>query len=168
MGPAGATGATGATGGTGATGTSGFLGLAYANGMGAAPVDNAAVPPSPPTLAWIGVVATVTVAGPTQSVLVDATKALGSTTGASGLLLSICRRKTSAPSPDATPLNPNLDELVGLSVGPNQMLPFSLSGRFTGLAAGTYEFGLCGFTTPGQAANWNNNDWSRVRVVLAQ
>ncbi|HLM76700.1 MAG TPA: hypothetical protein VK459_28560, partial [Polyangiaceae bacterium] len=62
----------------------------------------------------------------------------------------------------------NLDYLDGLSVGPNQMIPFTLSTRFTGLAAGSYEFGLCGFTATGQGANWNNNDWTRVTLILAQ
>jgi hypothetical protein len=50
----------------------------------------------------------------------------------------------------------------------NSRLPFSLSGRFTGLAAGDYEVGLCGYTTPGSGAAWNNCEWGRVVAAVSQ
>ena len=50
-----------------------------------------------------------------------------------------------------------------------QRLPFTLSTRWFNLTPGTYEVGLCGWTTTaGEGAKWNSNEWSRVTAILAQ
>jgi hypothetical protein len=134
----------------------------FADGSGAGPVDSATN-----TYAFIGVTAIVTVSSTGQVVHVSASKALGSTAagGAGGLSLSVCRRTLGSA---AAPVDIGGEYMEGLRIGPNERLPFSLVTRFVGLTAGTYEVGLCGYTTPGQGANWNSNEWSRVTVVLAQ
>ena len=107
---------------------------------------------------------TVNVAGPNQIVFVSGEVALGVFNiagGASGLSLALCRT-----SPDGLVDNGN-DWLGGLQVPNNTRLPFSLSTRFTSLPAGAYQVGICGRVSNG-AANWNNNEWSRVTVIVAQ
>jgi hypothetical protein len=118
------------------------------------------------TYGYLGVTVTATVTSSTQAVYVSATKAMGSTAvgGANSLRLAICRSIGSGLLSDN-----GSDYLQGLSVPQNTRLPFSLSTRFTGLPPGTYTFGLCGLTnTGGTAGAWNNNEWSRVTVIVAQ
>lgn len=134
----------------------------YANGLGADPVDSTTL-----TYAFIGVTATINVTAANQALHVTATRALGSTAaaGANNLRLAICRRVSGS---GATPVDNGADYLGNLRVGQNQRLAFTLNTRFANLPVGSYEVGLCGFTTvAGQAANWNSNEWTRVTAFVA-
>jgi hypothetical protein len=158
QGPAGPAGAVGPT---GPQGPSGVISSVYANGGSLVnPVDGAAY-------AFIGTTAIISVTAANQVLYVSAEKALGSTIagGANNLTLSICRRISGS---GATPVDNGADYLFGLRIGQNQRLPFSLTTRFSGLAVGSYEVGLCGYTAAGNAVNWNNNEWSRVSAFVAQ
>ena len=60
------------------------------------------------------------------------------------------------------------DFLDGVRVPQNIRIPFTLTTRFSGLPAGTYTFGLCGFVTVAASLpNWNNNEWSRTQVTVS-
>ena len=126
----------------------------YAQGGSIAPVNTA-------TITFISAIATINVTSPTQAILVDASAALGSVAvgGGTNLRLSICWQL------GAGLLNDNGDFHLGLRVAQNTRDLWSLTGRFTGLAAGAYKVGLCG-TAEGTAAGWNSNEWSRTRAVL--
>lgn len=131
--------------------------------MGANPADSAAA-----TYAFIGVTATIAVTAPNQSIHVSAAKALGSTAvgGASNLTLSMCIRVAGS---GATPTDGgDNDYMTGLRVPQNLRVPFTLTKRFSSLAVGSYEVGLCGYTATGSAVNWNSNEWSRVTAFVAQ
>jgi hypothetical protein len=100
---------------------------------------------------FLGPTAIVTVTS-TQTVHVWATKALGSTVGASGLGLSICFRSTVLGSPMAL----NGSGSNGYTAAAGQRHSFSLSAVWGPTTAGTYETGLCGLAVPvTQAPNWN-------------
>jgi len=43
---------------------------------------------------------------------------------------------------------------------------FTLSATITGLPAGSYHFGLCGFSTDG--GSWNSNEYSYTTVLVTQ
>ena len=49
----------------------------------------------------------------------------------------------------------------GYAVPQNMRMNFTLSANVTGLAAGTYQVGLCGTGT-----NWNNNEYSYTTVLV--
>ncbi|MHB8872505.1 MAG: hypothetical protein ACYC8T_02355 [Myxococcaceae bacterium] len=105
----------------------------------------------------------VTVNG-SQSVTVTSTAALGSSlgTGAQNLKLYICSQL------GAGAVVSHGFGLFGLGVpaGPIR-LPFTLNARIGGLAAGTYQVGLCGSAnTAVDAANWNNNEWSYTSAMV--
>lgn len=103
--------------------------------------------PSP----FIGPTATVTVTS-AQKVHVWATKALGSTVGASGLSLGICFRSTVLGSPIVLVGSGS----TGYTAAAGQRHSFSLSAVWGPTTADTYETGLCGFAFPfTQAPNWN-------------
>jgi hypothetical protein len=157
-GSAGPAGSPGQQGDEGPQGPSGVVSSDYVHGAGSAVQDNNVIFLTNPV--------TVNVTSGDQVVLVHAQRALGSTTsgGASALQLSICRQLM----PGGT-LVSHGDHMAGLRVPQNTRLPFGLSSRFTGLAPGTYQFGLCGQTTVvGEAAKWNSNDWGRVTALVAE
>lgn len=99
-----------------------------------------------------------------QKVLVTATAALGTNIpgGATLLKLNLGYKLTSA----TTIGEPTTDYLEGLKIPQNTRLPFTLSGIFTGLAAGTYNFGMVYAATTGQGANWNSNDYYRIDITV--
>ena len=48
-------------------------------------------------------------------------------------------------------------------------IPITVSQRIAALVAGsTYIIGLCYWTSAGQAANWNDNEWINNRVIVVQ
>ncbi len=112
--------------------------------------------------AFIGATVGLTVA-PTQLVLVSASAGLGSTApgGATDLHLSICTRRVGSQSL----LDNRGTRLENLTIAENSRQTFALKTRFAGLAPGEYEVGLCGYVK-GSAARWNNNDTSRVAVMV--
>jgi hypothetical protein len=100
---------------------------------------------------------------PWQVVRISARAGLGSTArgGADGLDLSICARKAGSSRLIDNPE----DRLLDLRVAENRRDTFTVKTRFEKLDAGDYEFGLCGRVRG--ASRWNDNDTSRVAVLLA-
>jgi hypothetical protein len=110
------------------------------------------------TLAFLGPVVTVTV-GANQKVSVVANKALGSTAAAGALDLDIwmCSQL------NADPLVQHGAAIFDLRVPQNTRVTFGLSWVFTGLAPGTYNFGLCGLSS--NFANWNSNEFGYTSAL---
>lgn len=162
-GPAGPTGATGPTGPAGATGATGPAGPQGTSGV--VNVANNSSPgfnPTTTTALLTGPVSFTVVAG--QKVSMVATKAFGSTMagGGSGLTLWPCYQVS--PGGQIFTQGSNM---AGLAVPLNGRVTFTVSWNFTGLAAGTYNFGMCGAASSGPAASsWNNNDWGYVSATL--
>lgn len=153
-------GATGPAGNTGPAGTPAVASAANTTGPVSGIVDN-----TMGVFAFIAPTVQVTITATTQGVLVASSGALGSTTagGANALRMSICRQPIAggALSTNGT------DYMSGLRVAANTRLPFTLSTRFTGLAAGTYNVGLCAVSmTAGEATKWNNNEYSRTTAFV--
>lgn len=129
---------------------------AYAHGVAAAISDV-------PTYAFISAPVTINVTDPSQIVHVSSSAALGNfgVDGATDLRLAICQGQAGVLADNGG------DFILGVTAPPSSRQVYSLTTRFTGLAAGTYEFGLCGFAE-GAAAGWNNNEWTRTTAILAQ
>jgi hypothetical protein len=53
-----------------------------------------------------------------------------------------------------------------LRVPANIRTTFVQAGIATGLAAGTYQVGVCGKADSGQGANWNNNEFGFVTALV--
>ncbi len=53
----------------------------------------------------------------------------------------------------------------GLTVPAGQRHTFPMFYTFTGLAAGTYTFGIAG-SSNGTAASWNNNGWGYGSILV--
>jgi hypothetical protein len=155
QGPQGVAGAAGATGPQGPAGPSSgnVVSTAYTNG-------NVGTLASVTAYAFLGSVATVTITAG-QKVEVTATAALGTTSvgGATMSRLAIGQKISTATAPSA---NGN-DWIENTQIGQNTRLPITLNTIFTGLAAGSYQFGMI---YQGGGTNWNNNDWSRVSVKI--
>lgn len=164
-GTTGADGATGATGADGATGPTGATGPLSGNLVSSVWRDaSGAVPQDLSPYKFIGTTAIVSITAVNQTMIIHATKVLGSTVGADGLRLAIGYRI--AGSGD-DPVTSGSDYLNGLAVPAGTSIPFSLMKREFSLPIGTYEVGLVGFcTVAGDAANWNDNEWSRVTVQV--
>ena len=116
----------------------------------------------PTSLDFIGPTINVTVAGQSQKVFAIASKALGSNMagGAKSLTLFMCYRSASTGS-----IGTIGSAMLGLSVGQSQRIPFSLNAVVSGLQAGTYAFGLCGYAGV-EAANWNSNEFGYVSAMV--
>jgi hypothetical protein len=50
----------------------------------------------------------------------------------------------------------------------NTRVPITVSQRIAGIAAGTYNVGMCYQMAAGQAANWNDNQWVNNKVIVTQ
>jgi len=149
----GADGAPGVDGAAGPMGPSGVVSTAYAHGMSAAVStgeDYAFISPTVEMFVDAG-----------QVVYASSEAGLGSLLGAQGLALSICYQTGVQSLVDN-----GSDAISNLRLAADSMQIFALSTRFTGLAAGTYRFGLCGFTS-GQDG-WDTNDWSRMTAVVTE
>ena len=53
--------------------------------------------------------------------------------------------------------------MFGLQTVQNTRLNFTVNGVATGLAAGSYQVGLCGSST---SANWTNNEWGYTTALV--
>ena len=102
---------------------------------------------------------TIEITGASQKVLVTSHKALGSTFGAQGLNLWICRE-------NGGPLTKVGPGVFNLSVPYGGMQLFSLSATLENLAAGSYRVGLCGSSN--ESANWNVNEFSYTTALVTQ
>ena len=153
----GATGATGpqgpvgATGATGPAGSQGIVTFATTSGAGGNPTNS---------LAFIGPTVSVTITAG-QKVKLDVTKALGTSvaTGANSLNVFPCYQSQAGGS-----ITTAGGGLFGLKVAQNTRIPISLNYIFSGLPAGTYIFGMGGLSS--NAANWNDNDFGYVSVIV--
>lgn len=155
-GPAGPQGPVGPTGPAGSGG--GIVSATYADGQATALTAAGAY-------AFISTPVTVTVAA-NQSVHVWGTAEFGSTAagGATNLRIAVCQKVAAA----ATPSDNGADWLEPVTVPQNTRVPFTLTTRFSGLTAGTYQFGLCGYVqAAGNLAAWNVvTPWSRTHVIV--
>ncbi|HEY6098382.1 MAG TPA: hypothetical protein VIW03_03065 [Anaeromyxobacter sp.] len=106
--------------------------------------------------AWHFVAPTVNVTVATgNKVFVTTSKALGSTTGATGQL-AVCH----APAGGAI-VSPGGDWNM-IDVSANNRVLFTKARIFSGLAAGTYTFGLCMLTA---STAWNLNEWGQSSTL---
>jgi hypothetical protein len=125
------------------------------SGLGSDPSDS---------FAMLSDAVTVNIASNTQKVLVTSSKAFGTSTtfgaaGAQDLNLYVCHESGGA-------LTPIGGGVFGLRAAPDSRQLFTLSGTVSGLAPGTYRFGLCGYST--DAASWNWNEFSYTTAVVTQ
>jgi len=106
------------------------------------------------TLDFLAPTVDVTVSGVTQSVLVTSMRVFGTsfTTAADGLNLAICYQSTGS---DPT-IWEGSSSLVNLKLAPNTRATLGHTAILTGMTAGTWRVGLCGYVAA--ATNrWNNN-----------
>jgi hypothetical protein len=160
VGPVGPQGAQGPQGATGAPGNPAVASSVYAVGIAAAIKDS-----TTSVYSFVSVTTAVTVTASTQAISVTSTANLGSTIagGANNLRLSVCKQLQG----NMAITDNGADAMDGIRVPQNTRQAFTLSTRFTGLAPGTYNVGLCGFSTvTGQAANWNNDEFSRTTAIV--
>ena len=154
----GSNGATGATGPAGPTGAQGIVSASYASGYPGDPT---------PTLAFLTTPVSVTVSGTTQKVHVVASRALGSAVSGGGTNLNLytCWQQ------GAGAINA-LDGvggggMWGLTAPQNQRHIFTVTGVLTGLAAGTYNVGMCGQTSTTPNVTWDNNEYGYTSAFVA-
>jgi hypothetical protein len=182
-GPAGVTGPAGAAGPAGPAGPSGTTGPRGPMGpMGAAGPAGPQGPPGEPAgggvrtffvwgfgtdpspaLTFLATPLSVTIAGRSEKVVVNSSKAFGSspwTQGANDLNLWICSR------PEGGDIRHHGGGMMGLSVAPNTRQVFSLSGMIEDLDAGSYQVGLCGFS--GNGPSWNSNEFSYTTAIVSR
>lgn len=119
--------------------------------------------PPTETLAFIGPTVGVVITSPTQKVMWNVSKALGSTAvgGADGLDIYPAFALSGI-------VNPNVlgGGIFNLRCAQNTRQTVAISGVVTGLAPGTYVFGMAGSSS--NAANWNNNEWGYVTYILME
>lgn len=106
---------------------------------------------------------TITITSSAQEVLVISNKAFGSTMqgGANNLNLWIGYRLSSITTPPFTAGGGT----YGQRVTQNTRVVMGLSARITGLAPGTYQFGLAGRASGSNGA-WNSNEWGYTTVLV--
>jgi hypothetical protein len=101
---------------------------------------------------------TIQITDAAQKILVTSHKALGSSSGAQGLNLWICRENSAGT---LTTVGPGV---FNLSVPYGGVQLFSLSATLEGLAAGSYRVGLCGSSN--EPANWNMSEFSYTTALV--
>ena len=100
--------------------------------------------------------------GTNQRVLVTSHRALGAgASPATGLDIWICYQST-APGSAIQAVGGGM---LGLSSPANLRLPVGLSAVVSGIAAGTYNVGLCGRSS---SANWTNNEFGYTTALVAR
>lgn len=149
-GPPGPAGPTGSVGATGPQGPSGVVSTGMTSGAMIAPTG---------TLAFISPTISVVITSSTEKVIWWVSGALGSSLVGGGTNLSIypgyiLSTSTAAP-------NPLGGAILGLHCLQNTRQIYSISGTVTGLAPGTYRFGMVG-----TGANWNSNEYGYVTYML--
>jgi hypothetical protein len=107
---------------------------------------------------FLAPVATVTLAE-SRLLSVTSEKALGSIAvgGGTGMRLTVCYRAASGSIVAARP------EIAGLRVAAGTRAIFSRAAAFT-LPAGTYDVGLCGYST--NASSWNDSGVGSTTVLI--
>jgi hypothetical protein len=131
----------------GPQGPSGVVGQAFSS-TGPAAVST--------TTAFIGATVSVTITAG-QKIFVSSHVALGASgAAASALNLAICRQSGGITIVGG--------ESWGHTAAANQRHNFGLSAVITGLPAGTYIVGLCGYSS--NAANWNSNEYGYTSALV--
>jgi hypothetical protein len=117
-----------------------------------------AAPYPSPTLAFISdpVIITIT-AG--QKVFVTSSRAMGGYAAASDLNIFPAYQSVE-PGSAVQNLSLGID---GMQVPANTRITFSISGIFKDLPAGTYRFGMSGYSS---SPNWLNCEWSYTSVLV--
>ncbi|HEX2630125.1 MAG TPA: hypothetical protein VHM26_13960 [Chitinophagaceae bacterium] len=117
-----------------------------------------AAPYPSPTLAFISdpVIITIT-AG--QKVFVTSSRAMGGYAAANELNIFPAYQSVE-PGSAIQNLSLGID---GMQVAANTRITFSISGIFKDLPAGTYRFGMSGYST---SPNWVNCEWSYTSVLV--
>jgi len=114
------------------------------------------------SVAFLSVTVVLTV-GANANVHISANKAFGSIAagGAGGLFIFPCYQNTALGFPIVT-LGA---DIAGLQVPQNSRMVAGITGIAGPLAAGTYQFGMCGASVP-TPANWNSNEYSYVSAFV--
>ena len=153
-GPQGVQGIQGIQGAKGDTGLSGIAAQAFVAGAGSSVSAS---------LGFLAPTASVTISASGQKVLVDSAKAMGGSTGSgpSALYLSICYKLStgSITAVSTTYLGP-----LGNSKGP--VVPYGLNAIIDGLATGTYDVGLCGYSSSYTTWDLNYNGYTSAFVFV--
>jgi hypothetical protein len=111
-------------------------------------------------LAFLGPTVNVTLAAGQRAHLVT-DKAFGSTAGGGGQDLDVwaCYQNTAGGA-----ITQQGNAMLDMRVPQNTRLPFGINFIYSGLAAGTYSIGLCGFTS--NPASWNFNEWGYTSALV--
>lgn len=151
-GPAGPAGSQGPQGVAGPTGPQGVVNVYTASAQGALAI--------PTTAGFISPTVSVTITSTTQKVYMTACKGIGSTAagGASGLNLWPAYQLGSGT------VNTVGSGIYGLQMAQNTRQVATVTWVFTGLAAGTYNFGMAGAASA--PANWNFLEYGYVSAML--
>lgn len=160
MGLTGPAGPAGPQGPQGPAGTPGVIASAFGSGFGAnaVPIGN-----SPTDAVFVAGQATVTIAAG-QKIFVMSTATLGAfATPATSLNLWVCQKLQSAAQPTVDVGGGTF----GLATAANTRQHYSLSTIFTGLPAGTYSVGLCGYSTE-LTSHWTNNEYGYTTALVIQ
>jgi hypothetical protein len=113
------------------------------------------------SIAFINTPAQLVISGSSQKTHVTATVSLGaSAVAASGLNLYVGYKNLTTGGA-VTSVGGGT---FGLTCPVNTRSHFTLSAIITGLSAGTYQFGMVGSSS--SPANWNNNEWGYVTVMV--
>jgi hypothetical protein len=160
QGPQGAFGPVGPQGPQGPAGSSGVIASAFGTGLGVNTVPTGSTNSDAVFLAGQ---ATVTIA-PNQKIFVTSTASLGAGgTAAAGLNVWVCQKLSSASGP-TTDVGGGT---FGLATPANTRQHFTLSAVFSGLPAGTYSVGLCGYTTE-STSHWISNEYGYTTALVIQ
>jgi hypothetical protein len=110
------------------------------------------------TVTMLAAPLTVQIADTSQKALVTSHKALGSSWGAQGLNLWVCREDSAGT---LTRVGPGI---FNMSIPGGGMQLFTLSAMLENLPAGTYRVGLCGSSN--DSASWDLDEFSYTTAVL--
>ena len=159
-GPQGPMGAQGVAGPVGPEGPAGVVTSGFASSNGPSPVPTGANAAT--DAEFLGGVVTVTITAG-QKIFVTSTATLGAlATPATSLRLWICQKAQAAT--DLTTVGFGSFDLTAAA---NTRSHYSLSAVITGLPAGTYGVGICGFTAEG-TIHWNNNEFGYTTALVLQ
>jgi hypothetical protein len=149
-GPQGPAGVPGPAGPQGPTGSSGVITSSTVSGFGNNPTG---------VLQFLSTTTSISI-GAGQKIFVTSDKALGSSVvgGAANLNIWICYQL------GANPIANMGAGIFGLRVDQNNRAVFGLNTILFGLAAGTYQVGLCGLTVDANT-NWNSNEYGYTSAM---
>lgn len=161
QGPVGMNGSQGPQGAPGPAGPQGAQGVVasyYSSAQGQSPNELA-----PNTYGFVGATVDVVITSTTQSIIVDAIKAMGSTQiegGAYGLRIYLAY----SPAGSGVPTALMGGGIWGLQCAENSNQIYSINGIITDLAPGTYTVGMAAQSS--DPSLWNNNDYGSITALV--